>query len=32
MARSATLARVFKGVREAELGEVETLFEGGWDM
>jgi hypothetical protein len=32
MAKSATLARVFKNVREAELGEVETLFEDGWDL
>ena len=32
MAKASTLARVFKGVREAGLGEAETLFEDGWEL
>jgi hypothetical protein len=32
MAKVSTLARVFKNVREAELDEVETLFEDGWEL
>jgi hypothetical protein len=32
MVKATTLARVFKGIREAEVDEVETLFEDGWEL